>query len=327
MAAARPKRASWDVAIVGGGPAGLSAALILGRACRRVLVCDAGTPRSWASRSMHAFLTRDGIAPAAFRRVARAELRRYPNVEFRRGEVRSARRMAGGGFLLMREDGSRVKCRKLLIATGVFDRLPPIPGIAAYFGRSVFQCPYCDGWEHRNHPLAAYGKGRRGYEMARALLAWSRDVVLCSDGKAQLSANRRSDLERNGVVLCEGRIAGLSGSRGRMREIVFRDGARLERRALFFDTPVFSQSLLARSLGCEFTRRGGVRSGRYEATSVPGVFVAGNIIRDVQLAIVAAGEGASAAFGINKALAREDFERRASGRRIVDHPGVKVASA
>lgn len=327
MAVARSKPAAWDVVIVGGGPAGMSAALILGRACRRVLICDSGTPRSWASHAMHAFLTRDGIPPAAFRKIARAELRRYPNVEFRRGEVKSAKRASRGGFLLVQDDGRRVRCRKLLIATGVFDRLPRIPGIADYFGRSVFQCPYCDGWEFRNRPLAVYGRGRRGFEMTRALLAWSRDVVLCSDGKARLSASQRKALEQNGVVLSEARIAGLVGRGGKLRAIAFKDGSRLARRAMFFDTPVADQSPLARSLGCQFTRQGGVRCGRYEATSVPGVFVAGNIIKDVQLAIVAAAEGASAAFGINKSLSREDFERRASGRKIVDHPAVKVAAA
>ncbi len=119
-----------------------------------------------------------------------------------------------------------------------------------------------------------------------------------------------------------------SADGGKLREIVFKDGSRLASDARCSSTPPFpSQSLLARSLGCQFTRQGGVRCGRYEATSVPGVFVAGNIIKDVQLAIVAAAEGASAAFGINKALSREDFERRVSGRTIIDHPGVKVAAA
>jgi len=313
------KTSRWDVVIVGGGPAGLSAALILGRARRRVLLCDSGTPRSWASKAMHAFLTRDGIAPADFRRLARDELRRYANVHVRRLEVQSARRSGKDGFQLT-AGAVRLECRKLLIATGVFDRLPPIPGIAAYFGVSVFQCPYCDGWERRDGALAAYGKGSRGFEMARALTAWSRDVVLCSDGNARLSARKRRDLARNGIALHEGRIAGLAGERGHLEALVFADGTRLEREAIFFDTPVVDQSPLAQSLGCRFTRRGGVHCGRYEATSVPGVFVAGNIIRDVQLAIVAAAEGARAAFGVNRSLTREDFERRATGRRIVEHP-------
>jgi thioredoxin reductase len=302
----------WDVVIVGGGPAGLSAGLVLGRACRRVLICDSGTPRSWASKAQHAFLTRDGISPARFRRIARAEMRRYPEVKFRRTEIKSARRSRGGGFNLLADDGARMRCRKLLIATGVFDRLPPIQDIAAYFGTSVFQCPYCDGWEWRRQPVAVYGKSRRGYEMARALTGWTRDIVLCSDGKATLTRIQREELRANGIKLREDRIAGLEGGSGRLRAIKFRNGTRLLRRALFFDTPVTGQSRLAESLGCQFNRRGGVKCGRYEATSVPGVFVAGNIIKDVQLAIVAAAEGARAAFGINRALTREDFDRRAA---------------
>jgi thioredoxin reductase len=300
----------WDVVIVGGGPAGLSAGLILGRACRRVLICDSGTPRSWASKAQHAFLTRDGIPPAQFRRLARKELGRYAGVKFRRTEIQSARRTRKGEFMLRAEDGARIVGRKLLIATGVFDRLPSIPGIASHFGTSVFQCPYCDGWEFRNQPVAAYGKGRRGFEMARALTAWTRDIVLCSDGKSTLPGELRNDLRANGIRLREDRIAGLEGSRGTLRAIRFRNGTTLARRALFFDIPATGQSRLAESLGCQFTQQGGVKCGRYEATSVPGVFVAGNIIKDVQLAIVAAAEGARAAFGINRALTREDFQRR-----------------
>jgi thioredoxin reductase len=316
----RLRRAQWDVVIVGGGPAGLSAALVLGRACRRVLVCDSGTPRSWASKAMHAFLTRDGIPPDTFRRMAREELRRYRNVTFRRVEVQEAERAGSEGFRLRTAGDRQASCRKLLIATGVFDRLPPIPGIASFFGTSVFQCPYCDGWEQRHTQVAVYGKGQRGVEMARSLTAWTRDIVWCSDGKANVPDRQRARLRGNGIRIREERIAALEGKDGRLRSIVFRDGSRLARRALFFDTPVAAQSRLAESLGCQFGRRGGVRCWRYEATSVPGVFVAGNIIKDVQLAIVAAAEGARAAFGINKALTREDFERRATGRRVVDHP-------
>ena len=133
----------WDIVIVGAGPAGLSAALILGRCCRRVLLCDRGTPRSWASKSMHAFTTRDGVPrPEEFRRLASRELRRYPNVAYWRGEVTDAAR-AGTGFIV-RLGRRRVRARKLLIATGVLDQVPPVDGFAELFGISLFQCPYCD---------------------------------------------------------------------------------------------------------------------------------------------------------------------------------------
>lgn len=253
--------ARWDVVIVGAGPAGLSAALVLGRARRKVLLCDRGTPRNWA-RKMHSFITRDGVDPREFRARAHQELSRYPSVAFRKARVTSAARATSGGFHVTLQGRSKVWTRKLLLATGVFDILPPLQGIERCYGSSVFQCPYCDGWEVRDQPVAIYGKRQRGFEMARQL-----------------------------------------------QSIVFRNGDELPRSALFFDTPSHEQSDLAQLLGCEFTRSGGIKCGEYEATSVPGVFAAGNIIRDVQLVIVAAAEGTRAAFGINRALTREDFSQ------------------
>jgi thioredoxin reductase len=299
----------WDVVIAGAGPAGLSAALVLGRACRRILLCDTGTPRSWASKEMHAYLSRDGIPPARFLDIARREALGYPGVKFASLAVASARRTASG-FTATLGDGTKVRARKLLIATGLFDIVPRIPGIDELFGRSVFQCPYCDGWEMRGRRVAVYGRRLRGFQMARAITAWARNIVLCTDGAPGFTSEQRSELIANGVRLVESRIARLEGSRGRLRAVVFRDGTEVARDCLFFDTPSHGQSTLAESLGCKFGRDGGVLCGEYEATSVPGVFVAGNIIRDVQLSIVAAAEGARAAFGINRALTREDFAAR-----------------
>jgi thioredoxin reductase len=309
---------SWDVVIVGAGPAGLSAALILGRCCRRVLLCDRGTPRSWASKSMHAFITRDGVPPEEFSRLARRELTRYRNITYWRGEVTEAARLNAG--FVVRLGRRRVRTRKLLIATGLLDELPQIEGFAQLFGISVFQCPYCDGWELRDQAVAAYGKRKRGYEMARALTGWTRDVVLCTDGPSGLNAAQRRQLRANGITVRNERILRLEMRNGRLSDIVFQSGQRLPRRAIFFDMPSRPQSPLAYRLGCLIDHRGAVRRGQHEATSVPGVFVAGNIIRDVQLSIVAAAEGARAAFGINHALTREDFERRARGKARVRHP-------
>jgi thioredoxin reductase len=291
-----------------------------------VLICDRGTPRSWASKALYGFLSRDGIDPAEFRRIARRELRRYPNVELAEADVDQARRRSDGTFEVC-IGNERIRCRKLLIATGLLDQLPPIPEIERYFGTSVFQCPYCDGWELRGQPVAVYGRRERGYELARAMTAWSRDIVLCTDGGPGPPAHEKAKLLRNGIRLNQQRIQSLSGAKGKLRAIEFRDGSTLARKALFFDTPCSSQSRLAESLGCQFNRRGGVKCGRYEATSVPGVFVAGNIIKNVQLSIVAAAEGASAAFGINRSLTREDFERRATGTHRVEHPALGESQA
>jgi thioredoxin reductase len=158
----------------------------------------------------------------------------------------------------------------------------------------------------RGRRIAVYGKGKRGFQMARAMTAWAEDIVLCTDGRSRYTAEQRGLLERNGIRLIEKRVTGLEGKGGSLQAVLFKD-ERLPREALFFDTPSHGQSKLAESVGCEFDREGGIVCGNYEATNVPGVFAAGNIIRDVQLSIVAAAEGARAAFGINRDLTREDF--------------------
>ena len=323
---APPLAEDWDVIIVGAGPAGLSAALILGRCRRRVLICDRGTPRSWASHAMHAYLSRDGIPPDAFRSEAHRELARYSAVSFRADAVVSAERAPGPRFKVLFESGETASGRKLLLATGVMDELPELAGIEDFFGVSVFSCPYCDGWEVSDAPVAVYGKGSRGFEMARAMTAWTKDILLCTDGPARLAREQRRGLAANDVVLNEVPIVRLEGEGGQLSGVRFADGSVVARKALFFDTPCHPQSQLATALGCAVTASGAIRCGRYEASSVPGVFVAGNILKNVQLSVVAAGEGAQAAFGINRALTREDFDRRAGVLQPLDHPGPDSAN-
>jgi thioredoxin reductase len=294
-----------DVIIVGAGPAGLSAALVLGRACRRVLVFDHNRPRNRFSRAIHGFLTRDGVAPAEFRRLAQEELARYDTVRIESAEVLTASRLADGGFSVTLNDGRQCASRRLLLATGVVDNVPTVPGLAELYGTSVFHCPYCDGWELRGEPLAVYGCNKRGYGLSLELTGWSSDVVLCSDGSSELEAADLAMLASNGIAVREERIARLEGRDGKLERIVFTTGKPLDRRALFFTTGQTQSSDLARALGCEFNEKGSVRTGPYESTTVPGLYVAGDASRAVQWAVVAAAEGAEAAYAINQDFIRE----------------------
>ena len=294
-----------DVIIVGAGPAGLSAALVLGRACRRVLVLDNERPRNRFAAKIHGFLTRDGVAPAEFISLAREDLKRYDAVRLERAEAVDARRQDDGTFAIAVDDGRHFSARRLLIATGVTDHVPDVPGLSDLYGTSVFHCPYCDGWELRGQPLAVYGCNQRGLGLSLELTGWTDDVVLCSDGSCELDAADLAKLARNRIAVREERIARLEGHDGQLERIVFAHGENLARSALFFTTGQAQSSPLARMLGCEFNEKGTVRTGPYESTTVPGLYVAGDASRAVQWVVVAAAEGAEAAYAINQGLIRE----------------------
>ncbi len=299
--------ASFEVLIVGGGPAGLSAALVLGRCRRRVLICDAGQPRNAASHGLHGFLTRDGTLPAEFLAIAREQLRPYETVELRSVKVESAKRLPKG-FELTLDNGETVSARKLLLATGVVDDLPKLDGLREFYGRSVFHCPYCDGWEMRDQPLAVYGNGESGSGLSIELTLWSRNVILCTDGPSQLTAEQSDRLARHSIEVREEKIGRLEGNDGVLASLVFTNGDRLERRAMFFSSGQRQGSNLGKQLGCKFTEDGCVATGEYEATSVPGLYAAGDASRLVQFVIVAASEGAQAGVAINKELIKEDLK-------------------
>ncbi|WP_224243289.1 NAD(P)/FAD-dependent oxidoreductase [Hyalangium gracile] len=294
----------YDVIIVGGGPAGLSAALLLGRCRRKVLVCDDGKPRNAVSHASHGVFTRDGTRPAELLRLGREQLVPYGVAVW---DVRVAEaRCTDRGFEVVLEEGPRLRCRRLLLATGVVDELPKVEGIEPLYGRSVFHCPYCDGWEMREQPLAAYGRGHDGVELALGLKTWTNDIILFTDGGRSLSREEQELLRHEGVRWRHERILRVEGSDGRLERVVLASGESIPRRALFFHTQPRQRSPLASNLGCAFTRRGAVKTRKLEDTGIPGLYVAGDASRDVQFVIVAAAEGAKAALAINKSLRIED---------------------
>jgi thioredoxin reductase len=294
---------TFDVIIVGGGPAGLSAAVVLGRCCRRVLVCDAGNPRNAKSRGVHGFLSREGILPGELLKVAREQAAGY-GVSMTEGVVASVC-ADSGAFAVSLLDGKQFRARKVLLATGVVDRIPQIDGIEELYGKSVHHCPYCDGWEHKGQPIAVYGKGSGGVALALAMKTWSGDVVLCTD-EARIRTQDKRRLAGQNIEVCQKKIGRLEGKDGDLIRILFEDGTSIPRRALFFSTGNVQRSQIPIDLGCSLNQKGAVQTTRVCATNVPGIYVAGDASFDAQFVAVAAAEGAKAGMAINVALQKED---------------------
>lgn len=297
----------WDAIIIGGGPAGLSAALLLGRCLRDVLIVDACRPRNRFAHRMHGFLTRDGADPDQFLRTAREQLQRYETVRYLCSEADGVR-IADGEFVVRLQSGEVHQAPALLLATGVVDCLPGLDGIDRFYGHSVHHCPYCDGYEWRDRRIAAYGRGdAKGAGLALLLRQWSREVRLFTDGPAELSIDMRERLTRQGIGIEERPILRLTGHDSALQSIVLEGDHAVERDALFFNSDQHQCSPLAETLGCRFTERGGVDTGHHDvSTGITGLYVAGDVTRDVQLVAVAAAEGVKAAFAIHKVLLKRD---------------------
>jgi len=292
---------TYDVVVVGGGAAGLSAALVLGRARRRVAVIDAGAPRNAPAAHMHGFLSRDGMPPAALLEAARAEVHSY-GVDIVEDEVVEITT----GFTVLLAGGSSIAARRLLIATGAVDELPDIPGARERWGRDFLHCPYCHGWEVRDEPIGVIGTGIGSVDHAQLLRQWSEDVIFFSHSTA-VSASERRALEARAIELIEGPVARLSIVDDRLDAVELGDGRSFPRTAVFVRPALQARpaGLLA-SLGYELDDAGFARVDATGRTSAPGVWVAGNAANPRAQVVTAAGEGSAAAIAINADLVDED---------------------
>jgi thioredoxin reductase len=289
---------TYDVAVIGGGAAGLNAALVLGRARRRVAVIDGGAPRNAPAAHMQGFLSRDGMPPSELLAVGRAELRRY-GVEFIEDEVEQVE----GAFTLRLAGGSVLEAERLLLATGAVDELPDIPGARERWGRDFLHCPYCHGWEVRDQPLGVLGTDARSAGYAQLIRQWSEDVVFFSHTQVLL-AEQRAALDARGIAVVEGEIARLVVVGDQLHGVELVDGPVVQRAAVFM-VPTLRPRLVP-SLGCELDESGFVRVDAGGQTSVPGVWAVGNVANPRAQVITAAGEGSAAAIALNADLVERD---------------------
>jgi len=301
----------FDVAIIGGGPAGLNAALVLGRARKKVAVIDEGRPRNAVTQETHGFLTRDGVRPSEFRRIAREEIGAYPSVSFLADTVMSISG-ADGHFEAATAQGNILTSRKLLFAVGMKDRPLDIPGLAAVYGRSAFVCPYCDGWELRDQPLVIINKGAELMHFAPLISGWTDRFVICTNGPDELTDDQRDELRRHRVPKLESPIRHIDSEEGIVRQVVLEDGTSVPCRGIFFKPELVMGSDLPRTLGCTMTEMGTIEVDIFGKTSVPGIYSAGDAASRLHQAVAAAAMGATTAATVNNELNAEAWRNESA---------------
>jgi thioredoxin reductase len=294
----------YDVAIIGGGAAGLSAALVLSRARRKVLVVDAGAPRNAPALQMQGFLSRDGLAPSELLAIGRHEVQGYGG-EIVEATAADLVRDGDDGFWVLLEDGRRISARRLLVATGLRDELPDIPGLPERWARDVLHCPYCHGHEVRDRKLGVLGGTPGSVRYAQIVRQWTSDLVYFSGPKG-VSTTDRAELAARAIDIVEGGVEGLVIRDDELRGIQMSNGRIVARDALFVPPRFVPNNQLLVGLGCEFDGDGWVSADNTGRSSVRGVWVAGNVVDPRAQVITAAGAGSAAAIALNADLVEDD---------------------
>lgn len=284
---------SFDVVIVGGSFAGLSAAMSLARAMKTVMILDRGTPCNRFTPHSHNFITHDGKAPADIAEEARKDVRKYPTVYMERGEVDSISKEDEGFMVRFSAEGASAKeqfrAKKILLATGLEDILPPIEGFSDCWGKTILHCPYCHGYEYKNCTTAILGHDKRAFEQAKLIVNWAKGPFILSNGETQFTAEQQAVLGELGVKIHTGKIKRFVHKEGVLEKVVFEDGSVLILQVIYANPDFKQQSDLADRLGCKFTDRGYIEVDLFQKTSVRGVYAAGdNSTRGRSIAMAAA---------------------------------------
>ena len=292
----------YDVAIVGGGPAGLSAALWLARYLHKVVLIDSGDPRNWETRGINGIIGSQGIRSPDLRKQGRADAEKF-GAQFIDDEVTTIQNMNAERFNLDLEENGRIATRRVLLAIGIKDKWPPIEGLDQCYGETAHVCPDCDGYETHNCKTVVIGSGRKAVGMALNLTTWTRRLVICTNGKpADMTQGHLDKLKALNIPVLAEKVNRIDSSDGEIRCITLEGGMQLDCERLYFAIGQYPADDLGAQLKCERDEGGHIIVDERHHTSVMNVFAAGDIVPGPQLAIVAASDGAVAALAIHASL-------------------------
>jgi thioredoxin reductase len=297
----------FDVIIIGGSYAGLSAGMALGRALRTVLIIDGGKPCNIQTPHSHNVITLDGESPSAISQKAKNQVLAYDSVTFLNGLATKANRMKEGNFEVQTADDEIFTAKKLLFATGVSDIMPDIKGFSECWGISILHCPYCHGYEVKEQNTGILGNGDMGFEFSKLILNWTKQLTLFTNGKSTLTQEQSEKLLAHRIHVVEDEIESVEHEKGVIKQIVFKNGKQQSIASLYARIPFEQHCKIPETLGCTLTEQGHIQVDDFQRTSIAGVFAAGDnttMFRSVSTAI---GAGSKAGALINHELINEEF--------------------
>jgi thioredoxin reductase len=299
-------RKHFDVIIVGGSYAGLSAAMALGRLMRKVLIIDSGLPCNRQTPHSHNFITQDGESPGVIAETAKVQVLSYETVKFHNGIAVSGKK-AANGFVITTQKGEMFEARKLVFATGIKDIMPDIKGFSECWGISVIHCPYCHGYEFRNKKTAIMANGERAFHVTSLVNNLTNEIILLTSGKAEFSEEQLIKLKEHDIKVIEKRVTGIEHENGQIKNVVFEDNSKMAFNVLYVSLSFNQHSDIPFNLGCELTEQGYIQVDMFHKTTVKGVFACGDNASPMRSVANAVATGNVTGAMVNKELTEEEF--------------------
>ncbi|WP_368929666.1 NAD(P)/FAD-dependent oxidoreductase [Bacillus pumilus] len=300
-----------DCAIIGGGPAGLSAALVVGRGRKQVIVFDDELPRNRVTQKSHGFITNDGMTPFEIRQAGEADLQNYPHIQIKRSRIIEVQNNEEN-FSLLTQEGERFETKKIILATGLKDILPEMKGIHEVYGKTLFSCPFCDGWELKDRPLALIAENSRALHMTKLLSNWTKDLIVFTNGKQVFAEEEKALLSAHSIQVIDEPIMSIHHEHGQMHSLHLANGETVKREGGFVASEFKQSAPFAEILGCQMTKNGGIETDILGRTTVSGVFACGDNLGGPAQLVLAAAAGSQAGMGVIHELVQEEFQQKTS---------------
>ncbi|WP_342492788.1 NAD(P)/FAD-dependent oxidoreductase [Bacillus sp. FSL H8-0516] len=299
-----------DCAIIGGGPAGLSAALVVGRGRKQVIVFDDELPRNRVTQESHGFITNDGMTPIEIRRAGEADLQKYPNIKIKRSRIVDIQKKEER-FTLLTHEGDTFEAKKIILATGLQDILPEIEGIHDVYGKTLFSCPFCDGWELKDKALALIAENQRALHMAKLLSNWTKDLIVFTNGHV-LAEEDKVLLTAHSIQIIDVPIVSIDHDNGQLRSLQLANGETVKREGGFVASEFKQSAPFAEKLGCKMTKNAGIETDILGRTTVSGVFACGDNLGGRAQLVLAAAAGSQTGMGVIHEIVQEEFQEKTS---------------